>query len=108
MNLAQSRQKKQHDQQSQTREVELGDVMSVRNYSQGSKWVPGTIIQEPGPPSARVELLEDGMVVWRHHDQSISRTTKPFRPSPTAQGQAIAKRKVLFRRLQYPMKIAQK
>ena len=25
------------------------------------------------------------MVVWRHHDQLISRTTKPLRPSPTAQ-----------------------
>ena len=61
VHLAQSRQKKQHDQPSRTRGVKLGDTVSVRNYSRGSKWVPGTIIQETGPLSARVEL-QDGMV----------------------------------------------
>ena len=76
--------KKRHDQHSRTRGVKLGDAVSVRNYSRGSKWVPGTIIQETGPLSVRVEL-EDGMVVRRHHDQLISRTTQPLCPSPTAQ-----------------------
>ena len=102
MHLAQSRQKKQHDQQSQTREVELGDAMSVRNYSRGSKWVPGTIIQQTGPPSARVELLEDGMVVWRHHDQLISRTTEPLRPSPTAQRAGHSKEESLVLEVAVP------
>ncbi|CAH3104543.1 unnamed protein product [Porites lobata] len=37
-----SRQKKQRDQHSRKREVKLGDAVSVRNYSRGSKWVPGT------------------------------------------------------------------
>ena len=82
--MAQSRQKKQRDQHSPKRGVKLGDAVSVRNYSRGSKWVPGTIIQETGPLSARVEL-QDGMVVRRHHDQLISRTTEPLCPSPTAQ-----------------------
>ena len=86
VHLAQSRQKKQHDQPSRTRGVKLGDAVSVRNYSRGSKWVPGTIIQETGPLSVRVEL-EDGMVVRRHHDQLISRTTEPVCPSPTAHDQ---------------------
>ena len=86
VHLAQSRQKKQHDQHSRTRGVKLGDAVSVRNYSRGSKWVPGTIIQETGPLSVRVEL-EDGMVVRRHHDQLISRTTEPVCPSPTAHDQ---------------------
>ena len=84
VHLAQSRQKKQHDQHSRTRGVKLGDAVSVRNYSRGSKWVPGTIIQETGPLSARVEL-EDVMVVRRHHGQLISRPTEAFCPSPTAQ-----------------------
>ena len=75
--LAQCRQKKQHDQHSRTLRVKLGDAVSVRNCSRGSKWVPGTIIQETVPLSARVEL-EDGMVVRRHHDQLISRTTEPL------------------------------
>ena len=83
VHLAQSRQKKQHDQPSRTRGVKLGDAVSVRNYSRGSKWVPGTIIQETGPLSARVEL-QDGMVVRRHHDQLISRTTEPLCPTPTS------------------------
>ena len=65
--------------------MKLGYAVSVRNYSRGSKWVLGTIIQETGPVSVRVEL-EDGTVVRRHHDQLISRTTEPiFCPSPTAQ-----------------------
>ena len=84
VHLAQSRQKKQHDQHSRTRAVKLGDAVSVRNYSRRSKWVPGTIIRGTGPLSARVEL-ENGMVVRRHHDQFISRTTEPLCPSPTAQ-----------------------
>ena len=84
LHLAQSRQKKQHDLHSRTRGVKLVDAVSVRNYSRRSKWVPGTIIQETVPLSARVEL-EDGMVVRRHHDQLISRTTEPLCPSPTAQ-----------------------
>ena len=49
VHLAQSRQKKQHDQHNQTCGVKLGDAVSVRNYSWGSMWVPGTIIQETGP-----------------------------------------------------------
>ena len=62
----------------------LDDAMSVRNYSRGSKWVPATIFQETGLLSVGVKL-EDGMVVRRHHDQLISYTTEPLRPSPTAQ-----------------------
>ena len=73
--------------------MKLGDAVSVRNYSRGSKWVPGTIIQETGPLSARVEL-EDGMVVRRHHDQLISRTTEPLCPSPRAQRAGHSRGKV--------------
>jgi len=52
--------------------MEIGDAVNVRSYSPGSKWVPGTIIQESGPLSVRVDL-EDGTVVRRHHDQLVSR-----------------------------------
>ena len=84
------------------RGVKLVDAVSVRNCFRGSKWVPGTIIQETGPLSAPVEL-EDGMVVRRHQDQLISRTTEPLCPVQQLKGQAIAKRGVLFRRLHYPV-----
>ena len=53
--------------------------MSVRNYSRGTKWIPGTIIQETGPLSARIEL-EDGTVVRKHHDQLAARPTESFNP----------------------------
>ena len=39
---------------------------------------------QSGPLCARVEL-QDEMVVRRHHDQLISSTTEPLRPTPTAQ-----------------------
>ena len=84
VHLAQSRQKKQHDQHSRMCGVKLGDAVSVRNYSRVSKWVSGTIIQETGPLSARGEV-GDGMVVRRHPDKLISLTTEPLCPSPTAQ-----------------------
>lgn len=75
VHAAQSRQKKQHDQHSRMRQVEVGDSVNVRNYSRGPKWVPGTVIQETGPLSARIEL-EDGTVVRKHHDQVVVRPTE--------------------------------
>ena len=50
------------------RRVEVGDAVNVRNYSGCPKWIPGTVIQDIGPLSARVEL-QDGIVVHRHHDR---------------------------------------
>ena len=72
VHVAQSRQKKQHDQHSQMHQVEVGNAVNIRNYSLESTWLLGTIIQEAGPLYARVEL-EDGTVVRRHHDQVVSR-----------------------------------
>ena len=71
MHAAQSRQKIQHDQHSRMRQVEVGDSVSVQNYSRGPNWIPGTIVQETGPVSARIEL-EDGTVVRKHHDQLVA------------------------------------
>ena len=62
--------------------VEVGDPVNVQNYSKGSRWIPGTIIQETGPVSARIEL-EDGTVVRRHHDQLVARPTGSFSPGVT-------------------------
>ena len=73
--MAQSRQKKQRDQHSRKRGVKLGDAVSVRNYSRGSKWVRGT-------GASRTRRWN---CTWRHHDQLIFRTAEPLCPSPTAQ-----------------------
>ena len=79
MQHSQDRTEVQHDQHSRMRQVEVGDSVSVQKYSQGPKWIPGTIIQETGPLSARIEL-EDGTVVRKHHDQLAARPTESFNP----------------------------
>lgn len=62
--------------------MEVGDSVSVQNYSRGPKWIPGTTIQETGPLSARIEL-EDGTVVQRHHDQLVAQPTENSNPGAT-------------------------
>ena len=74
VHAAQSKQKEQHDQHVRMRPMGVGDTVNVRNYLKDPKWLPGTIIQETGPVSARVEL-EDGTVVRRHHDQLLTRSS---------------------------------
>ena len=64
------------------RQVGVGDSVNVRNYSRGPKWVPGTVIQETGPLSARIEL-EDGIVVRKHHDQVVVRPAEGPWPAVT-------------------------
>ena len=56
----------------------MGDVVQARNYLGNRKWTPGTIIQQTGPVSARIKL-ENGDVVWRHHDQLLARENKPMK-----------------------------
>ena len=55
----------------------MGDVVQARNYLGNRKWTPGTIIQQTGPVSARIKL-ENGDVVWRHHDQLLARESQPI------------------------------
>lgn len=78
----QSRQKKQHDQHSRMRRVEVGDSVNFRNFSRGPRWISGTIIEESGPFSARIEL-EDGTVVRRLHDQVVACLKESFRTGVT-------------------------
>jgi len=66
------------------RQVEVGDSVSVQNYSRGPKWIPGTIVQETGPVSTRIQL-EDGTVVRRHRDQLVARPTESFSPGVALQ-----------------------
>ena len=78
----------------------IGDTVNVRNYSRGSKWVPGIIIQETGPLPSRVEL-EDGAVVRRHHDQLVSVMQMFFPLVWQFRVRAPSSNKVSFRRLLY-------
>ena len=52
----QERQKFDHNQHSRSQEFKCGDLFHVRNFSQGSKWVPGVVVQIRGPVSYTVKL----------------------------------------------------
>ena len=60
----------------------------VKKYSQGPKWIPGTIEEQTGPVSYRA-TTEDGVKVKRHNDQvlipeknSNNKPDMPSTPSP--------------------------
>ena len=76
VSLAQSRQKEQHDKGAQERNFKAGDSVFMRSYSGGTRWVPGSIVQETGPVSARVQL-EGAGVARHHHDQLLPRPSVP-------------------------------
>ena len=47
----QAAQKSQHDQQSRTRELCVGQRVLIRNYQPGEDWVPDAVIERRGPHS---------------------------------------------------------
>ena len=49
-----------------------GDLVFVRNYSTGTKWLPGKVLESHGDVMFTIEL-EDGRKVRKHTDQLISR-----------------------------------
>ena len=59
--LAQSCQKEQHNKGAQERDFKAGDSVFMHTYSEGTRWVPGSIVQETGPVSARVQLEGAGL-----------------------------------------------
>ena len=60
-------QKNYHDRKAHSRKLGVGDKVYVINFSPGAKWLPGVIIQQSGPVSFKVKLL-DGRTVRRHLD----------------------------------------
>ena len=64
----QAQQKSNHDNALTERVFEIGQSVMVRNYREGSKWVPGVIIENTGPVSYVVKT-SDGLVWRRHVDQ---------------------------------------
>lgn len=51
-----------------TRTFSIGDMVFIRNYLSGPKWLPATVIEITGPVSYVMELL-DGRIARRHVDQ---------------------------------------
>lgn len=64
----QLKQKSKHDAHAHERLLQEGDSVLVRNYLQGEKWLPGTIVRQTGPVSYSVRL-SDGRERRCHQDQ---------------------------------------
>ncbi|CAH2085636.1 unnamed protein product [Euphydryas editha] len=57
--------------QKKNRETNIGENVMYRNYNQnGSKWLPGQIINKEGPSNYRVQT-DNGAIVRRHIDQIV-------------------------------------
>ncbi|CAK1597675.1 unnamed protein product [Parnassius mnemosyne] len=54
------------------RESETGQNVMYRNYGNGPRWLPGTIVNRNGPSSYEI-TTEDGSLINRHIDQLINR-----------------------------------
>lgn len=67
-----SRQQRNHDSHSRSREWVVGEDVYAMNYGPGSKWLPGKVIGLEGSVVYSIEL-EDGRKVKRHADQLRSR-----------------------------------
>ena len=72
--LRQQSQKWHHDQKARERKFQVGDSVSVRNFTTGDTWLLGTIVESRGPLSFQVRL-QDGRTVRRHLDHIIYRST---------------------------------
>ena len=63
-----SRQVTTHDKQVQSRSFSLGDIVYVRNYGQGPKWIHGTILDRAGPYNFSVQVTVAGQLTkWKRH-----------------------------------------
>ena len=65
----QAQQKSNHDNTHTEQVFEIGQSVVVRNYHEGSKWMPGVIIENTGPVSHVVKTF-DGLV-WHCHVEQI-------------------------------------
>ena len=64
---SQNNQKKQHGYHAIERSLDMEDPVFCDNFSRGDRWLPGCIIQKPGPLSY-VTKLPDCRIICRHHD----------------------------------------
>ena len=68
----QTTQKLNHDKHTKERSFEVADPVLVYNFSNGPKWLSGTIIEIHGNCNYTIELT-DGRIVRRHIDHLRSR-----------------------------------
>ena len=64
----QDRQRKGHDAHAKPRVFVVGETVYTRNYAQGPRWLPGTVVEIEGQVLVHVKLT-DGRILRRHVDQ---------------------------------------
>ena len=64
----QALQKLAHDSHAKNRELTVGQEVMARNYRDGDKWMPGTVVERKSPLSYTVQM-ESGTLWRRHIDQ---------------------------------------
>jgi hypothetical protein len=69
----QDRQRKSHDAHAKPRSFVVGETVYTRNYAQGTRWLPGTMVEIEGQVLVHVKLT-DGRILRRHVDQVRPRT----------------------------------
>jgi hypothetical protein len=73
----QSQQKLNHDH-AEVRSYQVGDLVSIKNFSVGPKWLAGVVAQITGPLSYVVKLT-DGRLLKRHVDHVLPRVQEDLR-----------------------------
>ena len=71
---AQTKQKQRHDMHSRVRGLQVGDKVYIRNFTGLPAWLPGTLLEQTGPVSFRVQL-SSGRIHRRHVDHIRIRHT---------------------------------
>ena len=64
----QANQKRLHDAHSKFRLFEVGQSVLVRNLREGPKWLTGTVLEQTGPVSYRVQVSDQ---IWRRHTDQL-------------------------------------
>ena len=78
-------QKQNHDKRAKERNIGVEDTVFVRNYDRvNEKWVPGTVVEQTGPVSFKVDTPTHG-ILRRHQDQ-IRVTNSDLNPNNVTQG----------------------
>ncbi len=63
----QMKQKQQHDKYAKPRTFSVGQQVMLKDFRTNSTWLPGSIVQQTGPASYKVEI-GDGRILRRHLD----------------------------------------
>ena len=54
---------KHHDSHARAKDLTVGQLVMVRNFRQGPRWIPGTVVKQNGPLTYLVKVRETQ--VWK-------------------------------------------